>query len=80
MAELSKALGHCIALFFHISVTQHGPCQHCNTPHIKRVQLEQRNSWFDPSFFWGYLLTQILGGIWVDKIGGKLVLGFEVVW
>ncbi|KAK8326175.1 hypothetical protein V6Z11_A11G098100 [Gossypium hirsutum] len=32
------------------------------------------------SFFWGYLLTQILGGIWADKIGGKLVLGFGVVW
>ncbi|CAB80795.1 AT4g00370 [Arabidopsis thaliana] len=23
------------------------------------------------SFFWGYLLTQILGGIWADKFGGK---------
>ncbi|RYR23800.1 hypothetical protein Ahy_B02g057292 [Arachis hypogaea] len=32
------------------------------------------------SFFWGYLLTQILGGIWADKLGGKLVLGFGVVW
>ncbi|KAF9614147.1 hypothetical protein IFM89_015466 [Coptis chinensis] len=32
------------------------------------------------SFFWGYLLTQIAGGIWADKIGGKLVLGFGVVW
>ncbi|GLU00744.1 hypothetical protein SLE2022_180900 [Rubroshorea leprosula] len=32
------------------------------------------------SFFWGYLLTQILGGIWADKFGGKLVLGFGVVW
>nr|DAD18948.1 TPA_asm: hypothetical protein HUJ06_020411 [Nelumbo nucifera] len=32
------------------------------------------------SFFWGYLLTQIIGGIWADKIGGKLVLGFGVVW
>ncbi|KAG6784781.1 hypothetical protein POTOM_010489 [Populus tomentosa] len=32
------------------------------------------------SFFWGYLLTQIFGGIWADKIGGKLVLGFGVVW
>ncbi|KAG2279092.1 hypothetical protein Bca4012_040597 [Brassica carinata] len=32
------------------------------------------------SFFWGYLLTQILGGIWADKYGGKLVLGFGVVW
>ncbi|KAI3843049.1 hypothetical protein MKX03_018304 [Papaver bracteatum] len=32
------------------------------------------------SFFWGYLLTQIIGGIWADKIGGKRVLGFGVVW
>ncbi|XP_050237801.1 ascorbate transporter, chloroplastic [Mercurialis annua] len=32
------------------------------------------------SFFWGYLMTQILGGIWADKIGGKVVLGFGVVW
>lgn len=32
------------------------------------------------SFFWGYLLTQIIGGIWADKVGGKLVLGFGVVW
>ncbi|GJW41216.1 ascorbate transporter, chloroplastic isoform X3 [Tanacetum coccineum] len=32
------------------------------------------------SFFWGYLLTQIVGGIWADKIGGKKVLGFGVIW
>ncbi|XP_056175942.1 sodium-dependent phosphate transport protein 1, chloroplastic isoform X3 [Syzygium oleosum] len=32
------------------------------------------------SFFWGYLLTQIAGGIWADTMGGKLVLGFGVVW
>ncbi|XP_043723675.1 ascorbate transporter, chloroplastic-like isoform X2 [Telopea speciosissima] len=32
------------------------------------------------SFFWGYLLTQIAGGIWADKVGGKRVLGFGVVW
>jgi len=32
------------------------------------------------SFFWGYLLTQILGGIWADKFGGKRVLGFGVIW
>jgi ACS family sodium-dependent inorganic phosphate cotransporter len=31
------------------------------------------------SFFWGYLLTQIAGGIWVDKVGGKRVLGLGVV-
>uniref|UniRef100_A0A7S3UAN0 Major facilitator superfamily (MFS) profile domain-containing protein n=1 Tax=Picocystis salinarum TaxID=88271 RepID=A0A7S3UAN0_9CHLO len=32
------------------------------------------------SFFWGYLLTQIAGGVWADRVGGKLVLGFGVVW
>ncbi|KAM7496465.1 hypothetical protein LguiA_020879 [Lonicera macranthoides] len=32
------------------------------------------------SFFWGYLLTQIAGGIWADTVGGKLVLTFGVVW
>lgn len=32
------------------------------------------------SFFWGYLLTQILGGIWADKFGGKRVLSFGVIW
>ncbi|KAH9731912.1 Ascorbate transporter [Citrus sinensis] len=32
------------------------------------------------SFFWGYLLTQIVGGIWADKFGGKPVLGFGVIW
>ncbi|XP_074303071.1 sodium-dependent phosphate transport protein 1, chloroplastic-like [Silene latifolia] len=32
------------------------------------------------SFFWGYLLTQVAGGIWADTVGGKAVLGFGVVW
>uniref|UniRef100_A0A7R9YSS6 Major facilitator superfamily (MFS) profile domain-containing protein n=1 Tax=Chlamydomonas euryale TaxID=1486919 RepID=A0A7R9YSS6_9CHLO len=32
------------------------------------------------SFFWGYLLTQVLGGIWADRYGGKLVLGVGVIW
>lgn len=32
------------------------------------------------SFFWGYLLTQILGGVLADRIGGKAVLGFGVIW
>jgi len=32
------------------------------------------------SFFWGYLLTQVVGGLLADKIGGKKVLGFGVVW
>lgn len=28
----------------------------------------------------GYLLTQVLGGVWADKYGAKRVLGFGVVW
>ena len=28
----------------------------------------------------GYLLTQIAGGVWADKFGGKPILGFGVVW
>lgn len=32
------------------------------------------------SFFWGYLLTQVAGGIWADRYGGKAVLGFGVIW
>lgn len=28
----------------------------------------------------GYLLTQVLGGVWADKFGGKTVLGFGVIW
>ncbi|PSR95064.1 Sodium-dependent phosphate transport protein [Actinidia chinensis var. chinensis] len=32
------------------------------------------------SFFWGYLLTQVAGGIWADTVGGKRVLAFGVVW
>ena len=28
----------------------------------------------------GYLLTQIIGGIWADRIGGKKVLGFGAIW
>ncbi|KAL7002915.1 Sodium-dependent phosphate transport protein 1, chloroplastic [Sarracenia purpurea var. burkii] len=32
------------------------------------------------SFFWGYLLTQVAGGIWADTVGGKRVLAFGVIW
>ncbi|CAG9464222.1 unnamed protein product [Pedinophyceae sp. YPF-701] len=32
------------------------------------------------SFFWGYLLTQVAGGVLADRIGGKSVLGFGVMW
>ena len=32
------------------------------------------------SFCRGYLLTQVAGGVWADRFGGKKVLGFGVVW
>lgn len=32
------------------------------------------------SFFWGYLCTQVLGGVLADRYGGKYVLGIGVVW
>jgi ACS family sodium-dependent inorganic phosphate cotransporter len=32
------------------------------------------------SFFVGYLVTQVLGGWLAGKLGGKLVLGFGVLW
>ncbi|GFR49337.1 hypothetical protein Agub_g11299 [Astrephomene gubernaculifera] len=32
------------------------------------------------SFFWGYLLTQVAGGVLADKLGGKSVLGLGVLW
>ena len=28
----------------------------------------------------GYLLTQVAGGVWADKFGGKRVLSFGVIW
>lgn len=28
----------------------------------------------------GYLLTQVAGGVWADKFGGKPILGFGVIW
>ena len=28
----------------------------------------------------GYLTTQVAGGVWADKYGGKTVLGFGVIW
>ena len=28
----------------------------------------------------GYLTTQVAGGVWADRFGGKTVLGFGVIW
>ena len=28
----------------------------------------------------GYLLTQVAGGVWADRFGGKRVLAFGVIW
>eukprot|EP00958_Prasinococcus_capsulatus_P003387 scaffold307_cov390-Prasinococcus_capsulatus_cf.AAC.4 len=32
------------------------------------------------SFFWGYLMTQVLGGLLADRYGAKKVLSFGVAW
>jgi ACS family sodium-dependent inorganic phosphate cotransporter len=32
------------------------------------------------SFFYGYLATQVLGGWLADRYGGKVILGFGVLW
>ncbi|KAJ6670709.1 SOLUTE CARRIER FAMILY 17 [Salix viminalis] len=54
---------------------------------IAILPMSAENNWnpatvglIQSSFFWGYLLTQIAGGIWADKVGGKKVLGFGVIW
>ncbi|THG08757.1 hypothetical protein TEA_014039 [Camellia sinensis var. sinensis] len=59
----------------------------CANMSIAILPMSQEFNWnsatvglIQSSFFWGYLLTQIVGGIWADKVGGKLVLGFGVIW
>lgn len=54
---------------------------------IAILPMSAENNWnpatvglIQSSFFWGYLLTQIAGGIWADTVGGKKVLGFGVIW
>ena len=32
------------------------------------------------SFLWGYMATQLAGGILADKLGGKVVMAFSVAW
>jgi ACS family sodium-dependent inorganic phosphate cotransporter len=36
--------------------------------------------WVLSSFFMGYLLTQLAGGWWAARIGGRALLGFGVLW
>lgn len=31
------------------------------------------------SFFWGYVITQIPGGMWADKYGGKITVALGVM-
>lgn len=35
--------------------------------------------WILGSFFYGYIITQIPGGYFARKIGGKLLLGFGIL-
>lgn len=32
------------------------------------------------SFFWGYVITQMPGGMFADKYGGKATLGFGMLF
>ena len=52
------------------------------SPTRSGVYLEQCSSWSNSVFLFlgGNLLTQILGGVWADKLGGKLILGFGAIW
>jgi len=36
--------------------------------------------WVLSSFFMGYLVTQLVGGWWAARIGGRKLLGFAVLW
>mmetsp|Transcript_62416 Transcript_62416/g.197777 ORF Transcript_62416/g.197777 Transcript_62416/m.197777 type:complete len:405 (+) Transcript_62416:414-1628(+) len=36
--------------------------------------------WVLSSFFFGYIMTQVLGGMLARKLGGKVVLNFAVLW
>jgi len=51
------------------------------------IPMAQQFGWSDTerglvlsSFFIGYLVTQVLGGWLAGKLGGKVVLGFGVLW
>lgn len=32
------------------------------------------------SFLWGYLSTQLIGGTAADKLGGRIVMAFGIIW
>lgn len=36
--------------------------------------------WILSSFFMGYLVTQLIGGWWATRIGGRALLAFGVLW
>ncbi len=36
--------------------------------------------WVLSSFFMGYLVTQLVGGLWAARIGGRKLLGLAVLW
>jgi MFS transporter, ACS family, solute carrier family 17 (sodium-dependent inorganic phosphate cotransporter), other len=50
--------------------------------HSARWQLRLRGMGYNvaSSCCRGYLLTQVAGGVWADKFGGKPILGFGVIW
>jgi ACS family sodium-dependent inorganic phosphate cotransporter len=51
------------------------------------ISMQEQFGWSDTikgyvlsSFFIGYMATQVLGGAMANKLGGKIVLGFAVLW
>jgi MFS family permease len=40
----------------------------------------QTQSFVLSSFFYGYISTQLVGGYFADRIGGKIVFGLGVIW
>ena len=54
---------------------------------IAAIAMQEEFGWTDTvkgyvfsSFFLGYIATQVLGGALANRFGGKLVLGFAVLW
>ncbi|XP_024016743.1 sodium-dependent phosphate transport protein 1, chloroplastic isoform X3 [Eutrema salsugineum] len=85
---VSEALGDSASLFLSFSSLQYGQngVLQVNMS-IAILPMSAEYGWnpatvglIQSSFFWGYLLTQIAGGIWADTVGGKMVLGFGVIW
>jgi ACS family sodium-dependent inorganic phosphate cotransporter len=54
---------------------------------LAAISMQEQFGWSDTtkgyvlsSFFLGYLASQVLGGALANRLGGKIVLGFAVIW